>query len=353
MRHSRRRILAALAATAPAAYIHSFGAMADSAPQPLGVVIHSYTQRTLLGKSSRAVGRIDDPFVLLETVRAAGGVGIQSSFGVRDEAECRRLRALADKHGMYLEASIRLPRDAADLDRFRAEVQSAVWAGISVIRTVMFDGRRYETFSTDAEFRRAADRAVRSLELAAGVVAGKRVSLAVENHKDWLAGELIAVLKRIGSECVGACLDTGNSIALLEDPMEVVETFAPSALTVHLKDMAVQEYEQGFLLSEVPLGEGFLDIPRIVRTVRQARPQIRLNLEMITRDPLKVPCLSERYWATFGDVTGRTLARALAMVRAHRRRQPLPRVEGLSVEDKLKAEDANVAKCLAYAKEHL
>ena len=41
-----------------------------------------------------------------------------------------------------------------------------------------------------------------------------------------------------------------------------------------------------------------LDLPRIVRTLKSARPEIRLNLEMITRDPLKVPCLSDRYWTT-------------------------------------------------------
>ena len=43
----------------------------------------------------------------------------------------------------------------------------------------------------------------------------------------------------LGSEHVGVCLDTGNNVALLEDPMEVVETLAPLAFTTHIKDMAV------------------------------------------------------------------------------------------------------------------
>ena len=38
--------------------------------------------------------------------------------------------------------------------------------------------------------------------------------------------------------------------------MEVVEALAPRAFTTHFKDMALEEYEQGFLLSEVPLGTG-------------------------------------------------------------------------------------------------
>ena len=228
---------------------------------------------------------------------------------------------------MDLEGIVRLPRDRDDLDRFTAEVQTAARAGATVLRTAMLTGRRYETFATAAAFRSFADAAQRSLALAEPVAARAGVRLAVENHKDWRADELIAILKRISSAHVGVCVDTGNSIALLEDPIEVVEALAPWAVTTHLKDMAVQEYEQGFLLAEVPLGEGFLDLRRIVRTLRAARPEIRLNLEMITRDPLEIPCLTEKYWATFADLSGRHLARSLAMVRAHAAKRPLPRDE--------------------------
>ena len=68
--------------------------------------------------------------------------------------------------------------------------------------------------------------------------------------------------------------------------------------------MGLEEYRQGFLLAEVPLGTGILDLPRVVRALRAARPEIRLNIEMITRDPLKVPCLTEGYWVTFADLPG-------------------------------------------------
>ena len=36
---------------------------------------------------------------------------------------------------------------------------------------------------------------------------------------------------------------------------------------------------------------------------------------MITRDPLKVPCLTEGYWVTFPDLPGRHLAHTLSLVR--------------------------------------
>jgi sugar phosphate isomerase/epimerase len=146
-------------------------------------------------------------------------------------------------------------------------------------------------------------------------------------------------------------VDTGNNLALLEDPVEVVETLAPWAYSVHLKDMGVAEYDDGFLLAEVPFGEGILDLPKIIGILRKARPEVRFNLEMITRDPLKVPCLTPRYWATLADVPGRDLARTLALVRKSKR--ALPAVTSLPREQQLALEEDNVRKCLAYAGDHL
>ena len=154
---------------------------------------------------------------------------------------------------MYLEGIVALPRDHADLDRFEAEIRTAKQAGAEVVRTVMLSGRRYETFPTLDAFKRFADASIHALGLAAPVVARHGILLAVENHKDWRADELLAVLKRAGNDHVGVCLDTGNSIALLEDPMEVVEALAPRAFTTHFKDMGLEEYREGFLLAEVAL----------------------------------------------------------------------------------------------------
>jgi sugar phosphate isomerase/epimerase len=161
------------------------------------------------------------------------------------------------------------------------------------------------------------------------------------------------MIKKISSKHVGVTVDTGNSIALLEDPMEVVGAYAPWAMSSHIKDMGVQEYEDGFLLSEVPLGTGFLDMKRIVATLRKARPEIRLNLEMITRDPLKIPCLTTGYWATLEKLPAKQLAGALALVRKHAAKQPLPRISGLTQEKKLEVEEDNVRRCLEYAKAQL
>ena len=83
---------------------------------------------------------------------------------------------------------------------------------------------------------------------------------------------MVALMQAKASRWLGVCLDTGNNIALLDDPMATVEALAPYAVSTHIKDMGVAPYPDGFLLSEMPLGEGMLDMRRIVDTIRRARP---------------------------------------------------------------------------------
>ena len=221
--------------------------------------------------------------------RARGPRGAGRHRGAR-RAPTRRSAGRAAAHG-DVPGGDRLgcPRDEDDLDRFEAEVRTAA-AGRR-------DGRPHGdalgTAVRDVRDRGRVPpvrrRGVRSLALAAPVAARHGVRLAVENHKDWRADELVAILKRIGNDHVGVCLDTGNSIALLEDPMEVVEALAPWAFTTHLKDMGVEEYERGFLLAEVPLGTGVLDLPPDRPDPPRGAPEIPLNLEMITPRPARGP----------------------------------------------------------------
>jgi sugar phosphate isomerase/epimerase len=347
MNWSRRQFLAAAAAL-PLARVSAD----DAGRTRLGVVQYSYALRLAADRAAGKAG-LAEPLAFVEHCHALGAGGVQTGIGARDADYLTRLRKKVESYGMFIEGTIRLPKDRDDCERFTAEVRSAREAGVKVLRTVLLGGRRYEQFADVKEFRDAIDRAERSIRLAEPIVARHDVLLAIENHKDYRAGELLDLLKRLDSRHVGACVDTGNSIALLEDPLEVVRTLAPRTFTVHLKDMAVAEYEDGFLLAEVPLGEGFLDLPKMISVLHEARPEVRFNLEMITRDPLRVPCLTEKYWATSADVSGRALARALALVRRHKPGRPLPRVSERSPAEQLAIEEENVRKSLAYAGKRL
>jgi 3-oxoisoapionate decarboxylase len=321
----------------------------DAPRPPMGVVIHSYGIRRAADKDRGFA----DPLTFLDYCRTLGAGGVQTSLGVRDDAYATKMRDALTAHNLYVEGIISLPRDKDDVARFADEVRTAKRCGAAVFRTVLMNGRRYEVFDSAEAFTKFLDQAKQSLALARPAVEKHEIRMAVENHKDLLATQQLELITKLDSPLIGVCVDTGNNVALLEKPQETVEILAPHVMTTHFKDMGVEEYADGFLLAEVPLGSGFLDLAKIIATVRRARPEVRLNLEMITRDPLKIPCLTPKYWMTLESTPGRRLAEMLALVRAKAGKNPLPRVGDLTKDDQLMREDENVRKSLGYAKERL
>jgi sugar phosphate isomerase/epimerase len=315
----------------------------------LGIGMHSYGFHWKAAKEGHAGAKFSDAREFLNYAHQLGAGGVQVSIGAKDSAYAKTLRSDAERFGMYFEAQTTLPKEQSELTRFETDVRLAREAGATVMRTALLGGRRYETFNSAAAFEEFRAQCGRSLTLSEPILKRHRLRLAIENHKDWLADEFVMILRKLSSEFVGACVDFGNNLALLEEPLPVVEALAPFAFSTHIKDMAVQEYTDGFLLSEVPLGEGFLDLPRMIDVLLKANPGIQFNLEMITRDPLKIPCLTEKYWATMPDVRAERLASALALVRRHASSKPLTGSTGSSLETQLQLEDQNVRNSLRYA----
>jgi len=294
--------------------------------------------------------KFHDAVSFFDYARGLGAEGVQTAVRTAEHAKSMRTRVEA---GGYYEGDIRLPKNEGDLAAFNRDVQLVREAGGTVARAVLTGIRRYEGFKSLAAFKEFRVQGLKTLQLSEPVLRKHGVRLALENHKDQLTTELIEMLGHINSEWIGVCVDTGNNIALLEEPHAVIEALAPFAASVHLKDMAVQPYVDGFLLSEVPLGTGFLDLPWIIATLRKANPGIGFNLEMGTRDPLKVPCLTPGYWAPFAGRPAIELAGAMTQVHDHPVRQPPPSVTGKEVAQVLAEEEANNKVSLAWMKEHI
>jgi len=332
-RREALKVLAAAAAYGWCAEAHPTEALATG----MGVCAYSYGR-----------GKFKDAIEFLTYCHELGASGVQVGLGV-DPNVSPKVREKAEQWGMYVEGQVSIPKSDADSARFEAELMAAKSGGAQVVRGAMLSGRRYETFETADQFKQFAADSWKSLERAEPILKKHQLKLALENHKDFRVPEMISMVEKISSEFVGICIDTGNSISLLEEPNHVVESYAKWGLSCHIKDMAVKEYEEGFLLSEIPLGKGFLDLKHMMRVMRATNPKIQFSLEMITRDPLKIPCLTPKYWAVMQGATGEDLAATLSMVRKNGSKM-LPSVAGLGAEEKARFEDQNVRESFAYFK---
>lgn len=349
----RRAAIGAVTAMAvmPLSNARRMPAAESTARSTLGLVSYACSIRQRLMRTQDSSLNLFEPIRFLQHCHQLGAGGMQVKLGVLSPEQVVELRDFADRYGLCIDAVVALPSPGRDTQPFEEEIRTAAAVGVQAARTTIMPGRRYEQFKSLDEFRSAEDRGAKMLRQVVPILNKHRVALAVENHKDQRIDERVKLLKSLDCEYIGACLDTGNSVALLDDPYETVEALAPYAFTVHLKDQALTEYDEGFLLGDIPLGQGSFDLKRIVRIVREAKPDIRFALELITRDALKVPCMTDSYYTTLRNVSADDLARAMRMVRNHS--ASIQKVRTLSLEKQVELEDANIAASLKYARDEL
>ncbi|MBZ5626235.1 MAG: sugar phosphate isomerase/epimerase [Acidobacteriia bacterium] len=346
---TRRQMLQAAGSTA--AWLCAKSAPAQVGPfHNLGGAPAGFPMRS---RAARAGNR---PFDFVEHCHNLGFGVVETRLDLTSAEAIKQFRQKIEAYHMRAILDVPLPRDENGVAAFDNAAKGAKEAGVRSLHTALTQ-RRYEQFDTLDAFKKDFERCQRTIALAEPVLHKYKIPLGIENHKGWRAGEQAAWLKRVGSEWVGVHFDFGNNVSLCENPADTLRILQPYTISCHIKDMAVEPYEDGFLLSEVPLGEGFLDIKGMVASLKKKDPNMPFDLEMITRDPLKIPVFTDKYWVTFDDsyspLPGRDLAKVLEIVQKHKPKSPLPRTTGMSMEAQLKLEDDNVAKSISYARQYL
>jgi sugar phosphate isomerase/epimerase len=99
------------------------------------------------------------------------------------------------------------------------------------------------------------------------------VILAIENHIDYTSAEIYEILERVGSEALKVNFDTGNTLRMMENPVKAAERLGPYTVATHTKDLDACRHvppEEWYFFSSVPVGTGLIDMPGVVRALRNA-----------------------------------------------------------------------------------
>jgi sugar phosphate isomerase/epimerase len=155
-------------------------------------------------------------------------------------------------------------------------------------------------------------RSVRQQALDAGV------KIALENHSgDLQARELKTIIEESGKDFTGACLDTGNPMWVVEDPLVSLEVLGPYVLTTHVRDSAVYEHARGAAAQWVALGDGCVDFHKFVSRYRELCPNAAMQLEIITgRPPRVLPYLDPDFWKPLPKANASEFARFVALAKS-------------------------------------
>jgi sugar phosphate isomerase/epimerase len=109
------------------------------------------------------------------------------------------------------------------------------------------------------------------LRQAVKVAEDKNVILAMENHIDFTASEILPLINQVNSKYFGVNFDTGNALRLLEDPVKELKLLAPYIHATHIKDLSPRRggspREWNFWES-VPVGKGVVDVVGVMSVLK-------------------------------------------------------------------------------------
>jgi 3-oxoisoapionate decarboxylase len=99
------------------------------------------------------------------------------------------------------------------------------------------------------------------------------IRMAIENHIDFTADEMLALLAAVDSPWLGINFDTGNFLRLLDDPIKAMAKLASYVYATHIKDLRVQmgvAADEWYFFSSTPVGEGIVDNRKLVELLAAA-----------------------------------------------------------------------------------
>jgi sugar phosphate isomerase/epimerase len=212
-------------------------------------------------------------------------------------SEPQRLRKLLERNGTScVVAGGQLLR--ADMESLLTLAHQLNAKAVRVVLSGVLEGDRRKVDGGDwqAHLRRCAER----LRQLVPMLERFGVPLALENHQDATAEELVWLCEQSGTEFVGVCLDTGNPLAVLQDPVEFARSVAPFVRDVHLKDYRLLPAPQGVYLQRCPLGKGVVDFEAVLRALtNQAPKDLPVHIELGALQKRHIRWRDPSWWETF------------------------------------------------------
>lgn len=185
-----------------------------------------------------------------------------------DQERLQRLHHEATALGIQLEVGTR------GIERARLErcVRLAERFGSPFVRVVV----------DTPEYHPTAEEVINDLRSLRGLFASCGMRLAIENHDRFPVRVLAEIVERAGADWLGICFDTANSLGTLQGPNEALDALCPYVCNLHVKDVRArrESHNLGFRIEGAPVGEGTVDVPAVVRRVREANPHANAIIEL-------------------------------------------------------------------------
>jgi hypothetical protein len=178
----------------------------------------------------------------------------------------KKVREVLEDKGFFVEIAGRRTRP----DMLAWQLRLCADIGADVLRT---------TVVLEDTIQQTIQNAKRDLEAILPLAHDLGVRIALENHEDLRAGELLSIIEGINDDLLGVCLDTGNGQLVYEEPETTASLLAPYAITTHIKDQRLIRMDGTVFSVGVKLGSGDIDLPGILPIILKKSGLHRLLIQ--------------------------------------------------------------------------
>ena len=216
--------------------------------------LSSYTFGWAVGVRGHPPAHPLDEHGLLDRCREHGvkllQIGDNLPLHTFDDARLNRLDERAAREGVQLEVGAR----RLTFGNVEAYATIARRLGAKLIRFVI----------DDADYHPTPEAVSIVLRQCVPLLAG--LELGIENHDRFPAATLREMIESAGSDRIGVCLDTANSLGAGEGLDTVLRELGPLTVNLHIKDFQIARvpHLMGFTMEGRPAGGGMLDVPAML-----------------------------------------------------------------------------------------
>ena len=124
------------------------------------------------------------------------------------------------------------------------------------------------------------------------------IRLVLENHQDSSTDDFLRILAAAKEHpALGFCFDTGNPLAVGEDPLKALRAILPRVWHVHLKDYRVWRSNNGFRLVRCAAGTGVVNFAEIYAQLQASPCEFRFPAVEVAAQQAREISIANPEWA--------------------------------------------------------
>ncbi|MCD8155749.1 MAG: sugar phosphate isomerase/epimerase [Clostridiales bacterium] len=105
------------------------------------------------------------------------------------------------------------------------------------------------------------------------------MQIAIENHTDTFADEILWIVKKLNHPLIGTCVDTMNPLQVMENPYDVMKRMLPRAYCCHFSDDMIVVDPLGVHDVGAAHGQGSMDCPGMISQIRELSSMDKIIFE--------------------------------------------------------------------------